>query len=528
MATIDIIADRSTGTAVAGKAYFETSTNQFIVYTGTAWINIDSDGTGAFFENLWGAGFDGNNDCLATYDLQKGGSSAFTSSTDDVSMSGWVKLNSFLNDAGLFGFGRTQNGAAMNSGSVANIATYTNGSIYMHINGSAFNVPGTLNTGEWYHIAFTHNSTSGAGIVYLNGNQVHTYTKVGNGYHTNLSAYIGVGRWAYAFSDADIDDVAIWNSVLSPSDITSIYNSGVPSDLAPLNPVGYWRMGDHSNDSATSSGNIATITDSSGNGNDAIQATASKQPSFAALDPLSRNYLQFDGSYQYLKGTPTSSTDVYGVSAFVFLDSDITPTTSPAVISSVSNNAIFGLGGDIAGAVPNEIIIVYPAAAYAYADPNGSIPRGWHHLMMAWSPTSQTNSGSPGYDIYLDGNIVGNVINTQWGSPGLITMASNMPFYLGSRGGGAYMWSGLVDEVAVFGTQLTSSDITSIYNNGVPGDISALNPAAWWRMGDDDSFVPGGVVSQVTDHSGNGIHLEQITNYMKPIAGASNSIYKES
>ena len=47
MATIDTIADRSTGTALAGKAYFETSTNKFIVFNGTAWIELDSDGTGA-------------------------------------------------------------------------------------------------------------------------------------------------------------------------------------------------------------------------------------------------------------------------------------------------------------------------------------------------------------------------------------------------------------------------------------------------------------------------------------------------
>lgn len=46
MASIDTIADRSTGSAVAGKAYFETSTNKFIIYNGSSWVEIDSDGTG--------------------------------------------------------------------------------------------------------------------------------------------------------------------------------------------------------------------------------------------------------------------------------------------------------------------------------------------------------------------------------------------------------------------------------------------------------------------------------------------------
>lgn len=52
MATIDTIANRTTGSAIAGKAYFETSTNKLIVFNGTAWIELDSDGTGAYSFNI--------------------------------------------------------------------------------------------------------------------------------------------------------------------------------------------------------------------------------------------------------------------------------------------------------------------------------------------------------------------------------------------------------------------------------------------------------------------------------------------
>lgn len=47
MARVELIDDRSNGTAVAGKAYFETSTKMFIIYNGTSWIELHSDGTGA-------------------------------------------------------------------------------------------------------------------------------------------------------------------------------------------------------------------------------------------------------------------------------------------------------------------------------------------------------------------------------------------------------------------------------------------------------------------------------------------------
>ena len=50
MATLQTTATRPAGTSHAdGKAYFETSTNQFIVWDAThdEWIQLDSDGTGA-------------------------------------------------------------------------------------------------------------------------------------------------------------------------------------------------------------------------------------------------------------------------------------------------------------------------------------------------------------------------------------------------------------------------------------------------------------------------------------------------
>jgi len=56
MAILDTVATRPGGTSHAdGKAYFETSTNQFIVWDATdgEWIQLDSDGTGALaFPNI--------------------------------------------------------------------------------------------------------------------------------------------------------------------------------------------------------------------------------------------------------------------------------------------------------------------------------------------------------------------------------------------------------------------------------------------------------------------------------------------
>jgi hypothetical protein len=55
MTTLNTLATRPSGDSHAdGKAYFETSTNQFIVWDATdgEWIQLDSDGTGAVSYDL--------------------------------------------------------------------------------------------------------------------------------------------------------------------------------------------------------------------------------------------------------------------------------------------------------------------------------------------------------------------------------------------------------------------------------------------------------------------------------------------
>ena len=56
MAILDTVATRSadTNSIPDGKAYFETSTNQFIVWDATdgEWIQLDSDGTGSYAFNI--------------------------------------------------------------------------------------------------------------------------------------------------------------------------------------------------------------------------------------------------------------------------------------------------------------------------------------------------------------------------------------------------------------------------------------------------------------------------------------------
>ena len=116
-------------------------------------------------------------------------------------------------------------------------------------------------TTEWYHIVSTYDgSRTNAGLkIYVNGSEAaSTGANSMNAGAWNNSADFKVGR----STDGHIDEVSVYNSELSATDVATIYNSGIPGDVTSLNPVGWWRMGD--NDSGTG----ITVTDQGSGDND--------------------------------------------------------------------------------------------------------------------------------------------------------------------------------------------------------------------------------------------------------------------
>ena len=84
--------------------------------------------------------------------------------------------------------------------------------------------------------------------------------------------------------------------------------------------------------------------------------------------------------------------------------------------------------------------------------------------------------------IYVNSVLEGNtsVSGTIKQTTDVVTLASGL-------NSNAYNFNGNIDEAAIFNLELSASDVTSIYNSGVPNDISSLSPVSWWRCGDGDT-----------------------------------------
>ena len=128
--------------------------------------------------------------------------------------------------------------------------------------------------GEWHHIVMTWVDASGDGelICYFDGDQdgVQTNTVTGLGTWSGTPSEFSLGRLnAHGSSpmEGNINDFAVWSSVLTSAEAAAIYNSGTPIDLtedsgdyaSSSDLVGYWKFEENTG---------TTVADSSGNSND--------------------------------------------------------------------------------------------------------------------------------------------------------------------------------------------------------------------------------------------------------------------
>lgn len=220
------------------------------------------------FVNTYSFDFDGTDDYI---DVPDADNLSFGNSVTDspFSISAWIKMT----DATLFRI------VSKFQGSNGEYLLNTSGTdiLYFRLLDSntsnrldkSFGTALTSYEGQWIHICATYDgSASTTGMkIYLNGNRVDNSSAVVGSYTAmhNTNAPFDIGRYQGVASYANglIDEVAVFNSELSASNVTSIYNGGIPNDLSSLSPVSWWRMGD----AATFAGGNWTLTDQGSGGN---------------------------------------------------------------------------------------------------------------------------------------------------------------------------------------------------------------------------------------------------------------------
>jgi hypothetical protein len=194
--------------------------------------------------------------------------------------------------------------------------------------------------------------------------------------------------------------------------------------------------------------------------------------------PFSNEYsLDFDGVSDYMTCgyiPELNSTQTFTISTWLKFD-DV--TTTQRILGQTSNpNAItiFSFGGKIAATLTST--------AYGYTSAILSIGT-WYHIAIVYDGTLTGNANR--LKIYVDGTQ-----QTLLSFSGTIPATTGTfvnPFYLGTDGFTTpNYYGGLMDEVGIFNT---AEPIANLWDgSGSPTNLVSLNPAAWYRMGENGLY----------------------------------------
>ena len=241
--------------------------------------------------------------------------------------------------------------------------------------------------------------------------------------------------------------------------------------------------------------------------------SSGRSPGGGGFNALS---LEFDGGDT--EAIVTASLVSKTISIWMKPDSTINASTSKACIlgfNDVEAGVYVGAGTN---QLTNEIIYATDGYRYwGYESASASLSSSaWHHICLTWQTSnSSTNSGNPGYDIYLNATKVGNGFGNFgiYGNGNYITST-----YVAQGRGGATngakqgFFAGFLDEAAIWNVSLSAADITSIYNSGVPNDLtdsSSYNTdrtsglIGYWRNGDGTEGGSGDTIYDMSSNSNN-------------------------
>jgi len=416
--------------------------------------------------------------------------------TSALTLSAWVKLSSATTNQ----FYISKRG----SGNAYQISSFSNKAAGMSIwiGGSRKDLIGTTNHVQdvWYHVVGTYDGSNMR--IYLNGVEENSVPQTGAIDTTTakliLGAYDGSG---YSF-DGEISNAAIFNTALSATDVETLYNNGSPltsmSGFTSL--VGWWKL-DASDTYDSSTGNF-TIEDHAGS-NDGTSSGMTQanlvQSDLSFTNGYSPYALEFDGTNDYIDcGTGSRfNIDQITISAWVNLSSGLTSTQ---IIAGIRNNTLGGsvITYQLQNQASGKFRFVICQSNGTYVDTVADSV----HQYNTWYHVAGVADGS-NIKLYINGNLQ-TIVSSYDGT----IYSPNENFNIGKQSSpAAYYWNGKLSNVSVWNAGLTSTQVSELYNEGVPSNLNNhsaySNLVSWWQLGSNSSFNTNWTVLDEVTASGN-------------------------
>ncbi len=302
---------------------------------------------------------------------------------------------------------------------------------------------------NWHFVAGVY--TGSKMKIYIDGNLDNTLNVSGDLDQGNYLHIIG-GEYGDYYFKGDIDEVKVFDTSLSSSKINDIYHyeghgmnwDGTDRFCVPCSPDIDYRM-----DECLWDGTSNEIEDSSGNGHHAQSVNGANVETHDAVICRSGDFS--DDNYAVISGTGYTLSIPYTVSCWIKF-----PLNAPSSHSQYYVLGSINGDGDLVVFYNNGSTVRWGIWNHNRQWANNTLASnltGWHHIAVV-----QTSSGSR---MYLDGNYVNSVNLYSIGALYYICTSSDDV-------NGQTMGT-LVDELEIYGYELTQNQIEYIYNQESSG-----------------------------------------------------------
>jgi hypothetical protein len=353
--------------------------------------------------------------------------------TGDITVSAWVNLDTLSDTSVIVTWANLGY-----STYPFHLVVLTDGTLRFNRSGVATDsAASAIPSGSWVHVAVTDDTVNNQSVHYLNGVpiKVQAYTSSA----VSGDDVFAIGREDAQFADGDMDEIRIYNRVLSPAEIKRLYNLARPKITSITNTglVGYW---------AFEEGQGTKATDSSFNSN---HGTLTTMDDSDWVDGRVGKALDFDGSSDYIDvATPNLPTDDFTYSVWVNLDANTDEMIAMASDGAGGNEFFFYINGS------SQVQMAVNTTGYTFTSATISVG-AWTHIVATRSGTTLT--------VYVDG--VNKGTDTASGTMGFSTCslligADADATCVGSLGN--YL-DGKIDEFRIYNRALSETEVLALY-----------------------------------------------------------------
>jgi len=351
------------------------------------------------------------------------------------------------------------------------------------------NNPSTISTGQWVHVVVTYEG--GLTKMYINKTlQSTTVNQSITSHHTTLrlGQYYASIDYANMF-EGDLDQVRIFESVLSQSQVDTLYDEVACVHTATANTADF-------PSTATTLAHYPLDNSSEDNHGNTYDGTDTD------IEYRFGRYGQaavFNGSSSKIAlpslGSGFTGSSARSISAWVKISA--TPSSSLTIFNSGGAATLQSFGFFVG--TSREIIISYYNRNWNTSETISL--NTWHHIVFTYNGGAvQTSSNSK---VYIDGTLatLGSTTGSATGSANTSDSHHNIGVYGATN---ALYFDGDIDQVRLYSTVLDSDQVSQLYNEKPEIDTSNFKAVLYEGNGTSGHYISNVGINLDVDDGGDG------------------------